>query len=51
MAMKTKTGVCAIVITAIASLFVLISFCTSYWLVNDGKIADPKFVRIGKFKC
>nr|CAI5837051.1 unnamed protein product [Callosobruchus analis] len=47
MAMKTKTGICAIALTTIASLFVLISFCTSYWLVNDGKVEDPKFIRLG----
>lgn len=44
---KTKTGVCAIVVTIAAFLFILIAFCTPYWLVNDGKIKDPKFIRIG----
>lgn len=46
--MKTKTGTCAIIVTVVAFLFVLISFCTPYWLVNDGNIKDPKFIRIGK---
>lgn len=48
MGLKTKNGICAITLTTIASLFVLISFCTSYWLVNDGKIQDPKFIRLGE---
>lgn len=49
MSLKTKNGICAITLTTIASLFVLVSFCTSYWLVNDGKIENPKFIRIGEF--
>lgn len=49
MGLKTKNGICAITLTTIASLFVIASFCTSYWLVNDGKIEDPKFIRIGEY--
>lgn len=49
MGLKTKNGICAITLTSIATIFVLVSFCTSYWLVNDGKVEDPKFVRIGEF--
>ncbi|CAG9863280.1 unnamed protein product [Phyllotreta striolata] len=47
MAMKSKTGLSAVALTTIASIFVVISFCTPYWLVNDGKVEDPKFIRIG----
>nr|XP_023011978.1 uncharacterized protein LOC111502200 [Leptinotarsa decemlineata] len=47
MAMKTKTGICAIAVTVAASIFVIISFCSPYWLVNDEKIQDPQFIKIG----
>lgn len=47
--MKSKTGIAAVALTTFASIFVVISFCTPYWLVNDGQIEDPKFIRIGKF--
>nr|XP_022913655.1 uncharacterized protein LOC111424381 [Onthophagus taurus] len=47
MATKTKTGICAITTTVVAFLFILIAFCTPYWLVNDGKIPDPQFIKIG----
>ncbi|XP_060518261.1 uncharacterized protein LOC132697028 [Cylas formicarius] len=47
MGMKTKTGICAISLTATAFLFVLLAFVTPYWLVNDGKITRPMFEKIG----
>lgn len=47
MATKTKTGLCAITITILSFLFVIIAFCTPCWLVTDGELEDPKFIRIG----
>lgn len=47
MGIKTKTGLAAIGTTATAFFFILIAFCTPYWLVTDGKIPDPQFQRIG----
>lgn len=49
MATKTKTGLCAISLTIVAFLFVIISFCTPCWLETDGEVEDPKFIRIGTF--
>ncbi|KAJ8979168.1 hypothetical protein NQ317_018990 [Molorchus minor] len=49
MAIKSKTGICAITLTAVAFTFIVVSFCTGYWLVNDGIIKDPQFIRLGKF--
>lgn len=48
MATKTKTGLAAIVFTIVSFLFIIISFSTPCWLETDGKIEDPKFIRIGK---
>ncbi|XP_018320526.1 uncharacterized protein LOC108733733 [Agrilus planipennis] len=47
MKIKTNTGLCAVVVTLIGFLCILIAFCTPYWLVNDGKISNPQFLRIG----
>lgn len=49
--MKTKTGICAVTITVTAFLFIVIAFCTPYWLVNDGNVKDVNFDKIGKFFC
>lgn len=46
---KSKTGLFALGFFIFASLFVLIAFVSPYWLVTDGKLKDPKFVKIGKF--
>ena len=47
MAIKTKTGLTAIALTIASFFFVLIAFCTPYWLVADGKLLKPNFERIG----
>lgn len=47
MAVKTKTGICAVTTTVVGFLFILIAFCTPCWLENDGKIPNPQFIRIG----
>lgn len=45
---KTKTGICAVILSVTSFFFILTAFCSGYWLVNDGQIPDPKFLRIGK---
>ncbi|GJQ85638.1 hypothetical protein Trydic_g20187 [Trypoxylus dichotomus] len=47
MGTKSRTGICAITTTVIAFLSIIIAFCTPFWLVNDGKLPNPPFVRIG----
>ncbi|XP_017780805.1 PREDICTED: uncharacterized protein LOC108565727 [Nicrophorus vespilloides] len=47
MAIKTRTGICAIACTTVSFILVLVAFCTSYWLENDGILENPKFIRIG----
>lgn len=47
MALKSRTGIVAISTTVTAFLFILIAFCTPYWLQNDQEIKDPQFIRIG----
>ncbi|KAJ3632861.1 hypothetical protein MTP99_009844 [Tenebrio molitor] len=44
---KTKTGICAVILSVTSFFFILTAFCSGYWLVNDGQIPDPKFLRIG----
>lgn len=44
---KSKTGYTALSFFTIASLLTLIAFVSPYWLVTDGKLKDPKFIRIG----
>lgn len=45
---KTRVGFGAVALSIISFLFVLIAFCSGYWLVNDGEIKDPTFIRIGE---
>ncbi|XP_046988536.1 uncharacterized protein LOC124594220 [Schistocerca americana] len=44
---KTKTGKTAVAFSILAFLFIFISFVTPYWLETDGKLQNPKFIRIG----
>lgn len=44
---KSKTGLFALGFFGVASLFILIAFVSPYWLVTDGKLPKPKFLRIG----
>lgn len=46
---KSKTGWFALGFFTFASLFTIIAFVSPYWLVTDGKLKDPKFVKIGEF--
>jgi hypothetical protein len=45
---KSKTGLFALGFFIFASLFVIIAFVSPYWLVTDGKLKNPKFLKIGK---
>ncbi|KAL3282103.1 hypothetical protein HHI36_005301 [Cryptolaemus montrouzieri] len=47
MALKNRTGLFAIGTTVAAFIFILIAFCTPYWLQNDEKIENPQFIKIG----
>ncbi|XP_062561052.1 uncharacterized protein LOC134225196 [Armigeres subalbatus] len=47
MGASTKTGKFAVGFTAAAFLFILISFCSPYWLTTDGKLSKPKFTNLG----
>ncbi|XP_067014267.1 uncharacterized protein kune [Anabrus simplex] len=47
MGSKSKTGLTATYSTVLAFLFIFIAFVTPYWLETDGKLKDPKFIRIG----
>ncbi|XP_026764146.1 uncharacterized protein LOC113522605 [Galleria mellonella] len=47
MVSKSKTGLFALNFFLVASLFIIIAFVSPYWLVTDGKLANPKFVKIG----
>lgn len=44
---KSKTGLVATICTGVAFILILIAFTTPNWLETDGKLKDPKFVRIG----
>lgn len=46
---KSKTGSFALGFFVLASIFTVIAFVSPYWLVTDGKLKDPKFIRIGKY--
>lgn len=46
---KSKTGLFALGFYCFASLFILLAFVSPYWLVADGKLKNPKFIKIGKF--
>lgn len=45
---KSRTGKIAAGCAVVAFVFTLLAFSTPEWLVNDGKIDDPKFSNIGK---
>lgn len=45
---KTLTGKTAAVCTAVAFILVVIAFTTPNWLETDGKLENPKFVKIGE---
>lgn len=47
MGSKSKTGLFAMGFFIFASLFITVAFLSPYWLVTDGKLKDPKFLRIG----
>ncbi|XP_055546630.1 uncharacterized protein LOC129730983 [Wyeomyia smithii] len=47
MGASTKTGKFAVVFTAFAFLFIVIAFCSPYWLTTDGKLVNPKFTNLG----
>lgn len=47
---KSKTGLFAVGFFCFASLFILLAFVSPYWLVTDGKLKNPKFIKIGKFR-
>ncbi|KAL4705023.1 hypothetical protein ACJJTC_009811 [Scirpophaga incertulas] len=44
---KSKTGLFAVGFFIFASVFILISFVCPYWLVTDGQLKEPKFLKIG----
>lgn len=45
---KSKTGKIATAFTALGSIFIIIAFTTPNWLVNDGKMENPRFDKLGK---
>lgn len=44
---KTRNGKAAVICTAIAFLLIVIAFTTPNWLETDGKLENPKFIKIG----
>lgn len=44
---KTLNGKAAVICTAFAFLSIIIAFTTPNWLETDGKLENPKFVKIG----
>lgn len=46
---SSKTGLFALGFYSIASLFIILAFASPFWLVTDGKLKNPKFLKIGKF--
>ncbi|XP_012264925.1 uncharacterized protein LOC105691182 [Athalia rosae] len=44
---KSRTSKVAAICTGLAFVFVVIAFTTPYWLETDGKLAEPKFIRLG----
>ncbi|XP_050071031.1 uncharacterized protein LOC126558983 [Anopheles maculipalpis] len=47
MGASTRTGKFAVGFTAFAFLFILIAFCSPYWLQTDGELEHPKFTNLG----
>lgn len=50
MVSKSKTGLTALGFYGFAFLFITIAFVSPYWLVTDGKLKNPKFIKIGKLE-
>lgn len=48
MGASTKTGKYAVGFTFVGFIFVLIAFVSPYWLQTDGKLVNPKFLKLGK---
>lgn len=48
MAFHNKNQRVAIGFYAVAALFIVIAFVSPYWLQSDGKLAEPKFLNLGK---
>lgn len=44
---KTRNGKAAVICTAIAFFLIVIAFTTPNWLETDGKLENPKFIKIG----
>ncbi|XP_012272819.1 uncharacterized protein LOC105695645 [Orussus abietinus] len=44
---KSKTGKVAVACTAVAFILVVIAFTTPNWLETDGKLENPRFIKIG----
>jgi hypothetical protein len=44
---KSRTGKTAVTCTIVAFIFVVIAFTTPNWLQTDGKLENPKFIKIG----
>lgn len=38
----------ALGLTAVSFVLIFLAFIFPYWLVFDGKLADPKFLNLGK---
>ncbi|XP_071455383.1 uncharacterized protein kune [Hetaerina americana] len=47
MGYKTRNGLCALCFSLFGFLFVFIAFVTPCWLETDGKLENPKFIRLG----
>lgn len=46
---KSKTGTFAIGFFSFSAICILLAFVSPYWLVTDGKLNNPKFIKIGKY--
>ncbi|KAG6458660.1 uncharacterized protein LOC119191426 [Manduca sexta] len=44
---KSKTGYFALGFFTFAATFIIISFVSPYWLITDGKLKEPKFIKLG----
>lgn len=45
---ESRTGQFALAFFTLGSLFIIVAFVSPHWLVNDGKLKDPKFKKLGK---
>lgn len=50
MGASTRTGKFAVGFTAVAFLFILTAFVSPYWLQTDGRLENPKFHNLGRFR-